>query len=300
MIDRRHIIRHLACSYDGQIIAAAEFERFVQIWDLQAQRRLAAFGTTLDFGGTRFAISRNGKYCVAGAYNVQGIALYSTENGDELWRRKDLKKVQMIRISNDDQQILCGFEGKSFESLSLKTGQSKSSLRGIQDMVQSVYDECILIDRKGNDYKLVNAANKQIAVIPRATFAALDFAFGPHKLCVSESGGTVRCFDTTNGEMVWEYNPGRGVHALRLGYNDSSHLFVAITWPYAKGGEYQLVTITPGTGQVATVAAISGSHTFEFCLKGSSLLSSDGKIRDTTTGVVNATLDFFAESDQIG
>jgi outer membrane protein assembly factor BamB len=228
-----------------------------------------------------------------GAYYVHGIALYDTSNGTEIWRRKDLKEVQTIRMSIDGERILCGFEGKSFEPLDLKTGRSKPAMRGVKDVIESIYDDLVVIDRKGRDYKLTNGANKQIAALPRATPATLDFAFGPQRLCISDCAGSVRCFDTNTGEQIWEHNPGNGIHALELTFNESGNAFAGITWPYEKGGVYQLVNLHPDTGDMVTEVAITNAHEFAFCCKGSRLLSSDGSLRDTATGNVVALLEFF-------
>lgn len=293
MIERRPVIRHIATSYDGRLIAVAEFERFVQIWDFESQRRVADFETTLDFGGSRIAISRDGQHCAIGAYYVHGIALYETKDGQEVWRRKDLKKVQTIRISIDGERLLCGFEGKSFEPLNLITGRSKPPLRGVKDVCESAYDELMVVDKKGRDFRLVDKEYKKVATVPRTTFAALDFAFAPQKLCVAESGGSIRCCDTQTGKQLWQHNPGKGVHALKLTYNEATQMFAAIIWPYEKGGEHRLVSLTPGQGKAVREVVINGAHEFAFCSRGSTLVTSDGKIRSTGTGDVVGVLNFF-------
>jgi len=293
MIERRPVIRHIATFYDSPVIAVADFERYVQIWDIDSQRRIADLETTLDFGGNRLAITRDGQHCAVGAYHIHGVALYETKDGTEVWRRKDLKKVQSIRASVDGQRLLCGFEGKSFELLDVKTGRSKPSLRGVKDVFESVYDDLMIIDTKGRDFKLANAANKQIATVPRTTFAALGFAFAPGKLCITESGGSTRCYDTRTGKELWEHNPGNGIHALDLTYDESTQMFAAITWPYQKGGEHQLVTLHPDDGEAVRRTAITGAHEFAFCSNGSAFITSDGKIRNTATAEVKGVLNFF-------
>ncbi len=292
MTEHRPVIRHIATSFDGSVIAVAEFERHVQIWDVHSQHRIAAFGTTLDFGGTRLAISRDGRSCVVGAYHVHGIALYDASRGGELWRRKDLKRVQKIRVTIDDQRILCGFDGKSFQTLDLKNGCSEQSFRGVQDFWQSPYDPVIVLDRKGRDYKLATSQNKQIATISRTTFAALDFAFSPRKVCISESGGPVRCFQVTDGALLWQWEPGKGIHVLDLAYNEAQNRFAAITWPYQMGGDRRLVILDPDTGEARTIAPLAGADEHAFCCRGSLLVTSDGKLRDAATAEVLAVLDF--------
>lgn len=297
MVERRQVIRQIASSYDGPFIAVAEFEAFVQIWDLRSYNRVSAFETTLDFGGRRLAISRDGAHCAVGAYHVHGVALYDARNGAELWRRKDLKKVQRLRISLADNAIFCGFSDKSARFLDLVTGGSELLVQGTDDVLESPYDDVRVIDGSGRDYVLADANYKQRAQLRRRSFAALDFAFGPGRLCISESAGTVRCFDISSSIQLWEYRPGIGMHALHLAYNEFSETFAAIIWPYEKGGDHRVVNLDSISGQVVNDIVIQGSVEFGFCLKGSVLLSSDGSVRDSATGDVRAVLDYFPISE---
>lgn len=285
-------IRHITTSFDGSMIAIAEFEHHVQTWSLDSCTRHAAFETTLDSGGNRLAISRNGEFCAVGAYHVHGIALYEAKTGTEVWRRKDLKKVQDIRISLDGERLLCGFENKSFEVLNIRNGRSKPSYRGVKKLWESPYEPVLLFDRNGRDYRLATEDNQQIATIPRQTFAALDCAFSPNKVCISESGGPITCFNVSTGEQLWQFDCGRGIHALDISYNETSQQFVAVTWPYERGGDHELVTINAESGSGECVQAITGACEFGFCHKGSLLVTSEGEIRDTATGEVVSQLEF--------
>jgi hypothetical protein len=287
-------------------VAVAEFKRFIQIWNVKFQRCIAKFETTLDFGGRRLAITRDGLGLVVGAYHDHGVAFYETKSGAEVWRRNDLKKVQRIRVSNDDQRVWCGFEDESFkkkpfEMLNRVSGESEFALEGVADALESVHDDVIIIDGKDRgDFLLVDPEFKKVASIRRTTFAALDFAFAPHRICITESGGLVRCYDVNSGRQQWAYNPGNGIHALVLAYNEAQERFVAITWPYESGGDHQLITLSPHDGDVETLATISDACEFAFCRMGSKLISSDGKIRSSATGEVEGVLDFFPMTENAG
>src|SRR5258708_6132927 len=129
---RDSAIRHLATSPSGNLIAAAEFKSRVSIWNLQTQVKLSEFETVLDFGGARLAIDEVGERCVAGAYRVHGIACYNTNNGELLWQRRDLKKVQWIAILPSQNEIACGFEIAPLQILSLDNGKTLQKLRGCE------------------------------------------------------------------------------------------------------------------------------------------------------------------------
>jgi hypothetical protein len=54
-------IRHISTSLSGHTIALAEFEKRVQIFDINSLHIISEFDTVLDFGGQRLAISEDGK-----------------------------------------------------------------------------------------------------------------------------------------------------------------------------------------------------------------------------------------------
>lgn len=298
MVERREFIRQIACSHNGSIVVVAEFERFVQIWDVESQSCIAKFETTLDFGGRRLAITRDGLGCAVGAYHVHGVAFYETKNGVEIWRRKDLKNVQRIRVSKNGQRVWCGFaddsfKEKPFEMLNRGSGETEFILESVGDAVESDYDDVIIIDGKDRgDFILVDPEFKKVASIRRTTFAALDFAFAPQRICITESGGSVRFYDVNGGRQQWAYNPGNGIHAINLAYNELHQRFVAITRHYKSGGDYQLISLSQDDGEVVTLATISDAVEFAFCCMGSILISSDGKLRNSATGEVEGVLDF--------
>src|SRR4051794_19045303 len=142
-------IRQLATSWTGRVIAAAEFERTVHLYDLATQERLRTIETTLDFGGQRLAVSNDGRRVIVGAYHVHGIAAYSCDTGAELWRRKDLKKVQHLNFNGDDSRVLCCFDSGPCESLNTQTGQSGKSLRGVRGAWESPYAPVRFLERSG-------------------------------------------------------------------------------------------------------------------------------------------------------
>lgn len=266
----------------------------MQIWNVETKRRITELNTTLDFGGDRLAISRDGRHCGVGAYHTHGVALYETKDGTEVWRRKDRKKVQCIRISKDDKSVLCGFSDKDFEILNLESGKSELTLQGVDDVFESVYDDVLVIDGKDRgDFILVDSEYKKIASVRRTTFAALDFAFAPQKICVTQSTGSIHCYDINSGNQQWVYKPGNGIHALTIAYNEQHQIFSAITWPYKSGGDHQLITLSPDEGDAMTIDTISNACEFAFCRKGSLLITSDGKLRDIASGDVHGILDFF-------
>lgn len=83
-----------------------------------------------DFGGERLAVSDLNDRLVAAAYNVHGVAAY-TRDGDEVWRRNDLKRVQKIRLSACGDFDYCAIAGRSLAVLRVDSGESGSPPRSV-------------------------------------------------------------------------------------------------------------------------------------------------------------------------
>ena len=277
-------IRHIATSHDGSCVALAEFERNVFVWDLETHSLVSRFATTLDFGGRRLAITPDGRRCVAGAYRVHGIAAYLSRTGQEIWRRKDLKKVQTIRIAPDDDLVYCGFDDKSLNVLDLETGKTKETWRSVKTVWESPYDPISLIEKR--NLILRTRAGRQIATAPRITFAILSVAFGQGHACVSESGGPVWCLDAENGSEVWRFSPEPGTHFLRLAYCEPIGHFVGIVWPCIHGGPKVLMQFASDSGTPREITTLTRAAEYAFCRKGAKLVSSDGSIWDVPSGTV--------------
>jgi WD40 repeat protein len=282
-------IRHLAASRDGSVLAAAEFESTVHLWDLETLAPLRTFETTLDFGGSRLAVSPDGGLIVVGSYESDGIAAYRSSDGSEMWRRKDLKKVQQLRFSHDGRLVCC-FDGSPCERLDPMSGKSGKALRGVRKFWASdIGSQCLLVHAR--DYVLADAKTN-LAIIPKASFAVLSAAFSPSEICISEAGGSVRCFSLKSGAMLWRFDPPEGTHFLRLAYQESSDQFVGISWPFQNGGCYKLCRFDRDSGEARPQAEISSAYACAFWRNGSRLITASGAVIDLTSGHVEATLAF--------
>lgn len=282
-------IRHLATSWTAGVIAAAEFEHTVHLYDLSARERLRTIETTLDFGGRRLAISKDGRTLIAGAYHVHGIAAYSVETGAELWRRKDLKKVQHINFNGDDSRVLCCFDSGPCESLNAQTGKSGKALRGVRNCLESPYAAVRFLER-ARDYAIADF-EAPIATIPRVSFAALSVAFSKSLLCVSEAGGPVRALDLSSGSELWRHTPAKGTHFLRVAFAETADAFVGVSWPFEHGGTMVLRRFEPD-GKTTALAEIGTTAEMEFASRGEQLITSAGPIYEAVSGRQIGSLPF--------
>lgn len=275
------LIRLFASSWSGSVIAAAEFEHTVHIWDVTTERHLATFPTIMDFGGTRVAVTPDGTNCIAAAYHVEGIAGYAASDGTEVWRRKDLKKTQTLRVSLDGRRVYACFDSRTCQVLNRETGKTIKTWAGVRDVWESPYQPVMLLEKRA--LVLQSPEEEKIATIPAETFAVLCVAFGPGLVCVSESTGPLRCLDTQTGVERWRFQE-KGQHFLELAFAEQAQAFVGVCWPYERGGSFRLLRLEPQSGAASVVAELGKAGEFEFCLRGTRLLSSDGSVMDSATG----------------
>jgi hypothetical protein len=282
-------ITELATSWEGSTIAAGEPEGIVHIWDVGKNKSISTLDTILDFGGRRLAVTADGRHCVAGAYHVEGIAAYSCAGAALAWRRKDLKKVQRIRVSLDDRRVYCCFDQSPCHVLNLETGETIKTWRGVRRVWESPYERLLLLEKQSLDIQTLE--EQQVVAIPRETFAVLSMAFAPGRICISESGGPLRCIDTSSGQELWRHSPV-DQHFLELAYVDKAEAFVGICWPYKTGGAHTLRRFTIESGAASVVADLGPVGEFAFCLRGSHLVVSDGSVRDVLSGRLKMKLSF--------
>jgi hypothetical protein len=274
-------IYEVVTSWNGPLVIAGEFERTVHVFHLDSGKHNATFDTIFEFGGERIAITQDGRLCIAAAYNRFGIAAYDVRDGREVWRRKDLKGIQVVRISPDDRQVFC-CDDKPCQLLSRMTGKTSNSLRGVHDIWDSPYAPIRLLGKEA--LELVTRRGKILAKIPRITFAVLGVAFGPRHVCITESGGPVRCIDLSTRNLLWTHKPVRGVHFLDVVYAEGPGAFAGVSWLFERGGQKMLHRFEPESGTPNLIAELAKPIKTAFCKKGSRLVTTDGEIFDVANG----------------
>jgi len=279
-------IRHIAVSANGQRVALGAFEENIEIWDLNTGTPVSAFKTILDFGGQRLAIDKSGSIVVTAAYTRYGIAAYNAENGELLWRRRDLKKAQYLTSSPRTDRIYAGFATGPGCVLDSRTGETLSRHAGVQWFLESSYESLVFLDKRR---PIVSSADslKELFSIKRASFAFLSAAFAPDQIAVSEAGGYVRCFELCNGYPVWTFESQAGTHCLDVTYSKDDDAFFGILWNYEVGGEKELVRFSRD-GSASVIANIGRPAETTFEQNTATLITSDRKLIDISKGTVRS------------
>ncbi len=286
--------RQIATSYAGEIIAAAEREGNIHVWNLVSKEKVCVCESVFQYGGSRMDISADGNLCAAGAYDRHGIEVYNAASGDLLWERKDLKKVQELNFSKwfGGALVAC-FADKASHVLDLHTGQTLHKVRGVREFAESPYDDVQLLGKSKTleitDFKNRNMLHK----VHRLSFAVLDCAFSKNCVIVSEAGGYVRCFSVEGAKQLWQYVPEIGSHVTRLEYCEVTDEVLVIQWSYEKGGDKRLVAIDIKTGNIDREDLNIGAPLeTAFACRGSLLITTDGRIINTSNGKLIFKLDF--------
>jgi hypothetical protein len=238
--------------------------------------------TTFDFGGQRLALSDELDGLLAAAYRIHGLAFYSCRTGREVWRRKDIKKIQHITLSRDGFTAYCGRDGSSLVTIDLQTGETRRKVRAARSVHDSPYDKVQFLD--GTRPQLLDGAGGRRFYLARTAFAFLDVTFAPGLLVLSESGGPVRCIDLSTGQERWRYNPPPGSHVLCLGYREEEPCFLGVEWPFQKGGAKRLLQLSLNRGVILGTLDLGNPTDCCFALAGRVVVTAEGKILDSATG----------------
>jgi WD40 repeat protein len=284
-------IRCLAASKKSARIAAALFERRIQIWDLESRTVVSDFDTVFSFGGNRLGLDSSGKRCVAAAWEGGqggGVACYETTTGKQIWHRPDLRQSQRLRFSATDKAIWCVPDRGPTKCLDSGDGKTLYTMTELTDIFESEYSPDLFLERRKGDYILKNSENVKI---PRLKFAILDAAFGPWSFAISEAGGPVRCMDSSTGQELWRHSPGSHLHFLRLWYCDTDESFYGVQCGLRYGSFRSFVRLNGASGESQTLCHLD-SWEETYCARLGCLLTSDGEMTRLSDGRVFHRLQF--------
>jgi hypothetical protein len=98
---------HVIASSTGSRVRFSAIRSDAAIGDLESGT-LSEKIHAIHAGGHRLALSDRLNGILAGTYHVHGLAFYRCSTGHEIWRLKDMKKVQVVTLSHDGRIAYCG------------------------------------------------------------------------------------------------------------------------------------------------------------------------------------------------
>jgi outer membrane protein assembly factor BamB len=268
-------------------VAAGAFKGQVEIWDISTAARLSSFPTVLDFGGQRLCLDGPGARCFAGAYHRAGAVAYDAADGNVVWSRSDIKRVQHMSRSADGS-LFIGVADGPCQVLDAVDGKTLEKLRGVRQVFESADGTARLLDK---NIPIVELRGGRSFEVRRTTFAILDVAFGSSTLCLSEASGPTRCLDLEDGREVWRYQPPQGEHVLSIAYGPSAGAFLGVSLEYERTSSHTLVRLGSGN-DFCRLATLGQPAVAEFCLSGEALLLDDGRLLTASTGELIRMVSF--------
>lgn len=287
-------IRELAASRHPQWIAAAYFEKTVQIWDPNTQRRISEFSTVFHSGAKNLAFALDAGMLVAGLSKARGkVVAYEVPSGKKLWERK-LIHPNLLRFHTSGESVFCTVNNnRSVVRLDRRTGMTLEILEGIEQYIEGPYGDALSVPalKKSNPFCLLGRGGN--FNISKVSFALLDAQFLPRSVCLSEACGPVRCISCIDGSLEWMFEPGIDKHVLRLHYSAGMDtLFGILTNLNKKGiGSRSLVRFEVKGGACEHVCELD-SWEEAFLHTTDQLITSAGEIRNLSNGVLVDRLDF--------
>lgn len=287
---RGSAIRELAGARMVPLICAAFDESVVQVWDLSTQQKTGEFTAWFDFGARNMAMHPRGKSIVTGISRRDGrIASYETSTGKQMWLQDHVPYPAKIRFGPSGEYLFCTLDNRRVERVDAQTGDKTEVLRNTAQYVEGPDGYAFIAPSSASaGYAL---RNDHPIPIPRLTFAVLDIAFGTDRLCITESGGPVRCCGYQTGAEYWKYTPPAGSHVLALHHNRLDGFFYGILWHYETGDFRYLIRFDAETGQASNICKL---HSWEevFSESTQQLVTSSGEIIDLSSGEAVGELGF--------
>ena len=264
----------------------------VHVWDIQSRRKIFEFAGPTDSGGISVAMSPRGDVFFLGTYYAWGVACVSIDAGDEIWRRRDLKRLYGLRTF-DQNRLACWFDSRAGLTLDIATGETLTKHNGLERVFVSRFDNFSLKSARGLE---LWKGSEKLYRWPRASFATLASAFSETICVISEAGESTRAFNLQTGQLVWKYEPIPGTHIVNLDYSQRLTRFVGVEYAYTDGARKTAPIVAllhfDASGQNTFRREIRDWHETVFCCDGDKLLNGVGELFDTESGDLEYVFEF--------
>lgn len=282
-------IRTISTTHSGDRFAVAEFEKRIQIWDLNLGL-VRILDTDFDSGGKRLSISSSGKYLTVGSYHKNTITTYAVDNGAILWSRMDLKKCGTVKYFGAEPEfVFVSLEKQATQVLSSDKGETIDKITGAKKYWENHLKQSSIVEKRDR-INLVDNEFKTIESRSKTTFAILDGCFSSDSFIATYSGGPLECLDLETLKLKWTTKPNG--HFLDVGFNGETNKVIGIRWDYRNGGPKFLCIINPGSGVIEKEIDLGHNVDRSFLKQDKLLLTSKGQLITTSDGKKVKEFDF--------
>lgn len=99
--------------------------------------KVSEFPAVYDFGGSRVAISEDGRFVVTAAYSRPGVHAYRVSDGERMWISGRSRKAQRVAISGDCKRVFVCYNSAPMAELDAADGTVMTLASGVERIVVS-------------------------------------------------------------------------------------------------------------------------------------------------------------------
>lgn len=175
--------------------------------------------SSYEIGGTRGAVSNDGKLFATAAYSYKGIDLRNI-NGDLIWNNKEIKKIQGLAFSSDNQYLYVRNGDEPEHTYYVRIADGVIERRIVASWIKpSLYSVDLILSKE--DTLIIDSKK-----IKSPSFCFLDVTTTKEGICVSPVGEKLVMYDH-HGKLLWESNfvkENKGNHIVQL-ISDKSYIY---------------------------------------------------------------------------
>jgi WD40 repeat protein len=278
---------------DGSVLAKANRDGQVQVWNPYAGTLVAEFKTVHD-GQSRLAIDFGGQRIFAANWRSGesgGVACYDVASGVPIWHRTDIMQVQTMEFSPREDGVWCEIEGRPVHYLDGRTGLTSAVMENVERVFESSFTSHTLLFRSCD---LALETGNHSVTIPRhgrpkrAVFSS-DAAY------VAELfPSLVRCIEIETGKERWRYECPDDHFLQSISFQSDGFLYCV--QPSGQGGRAErktvLIRLEPESGFCTEVCQTDSTVRPDNAFGNGVLVTLIGEVLSDATGASLRRLAF--------
>ncbi|OAA87553.1 YncE family protein [Clostridium coskatii] len=266
-------VYELYSSIDGNYVIAGDFEKDTQVWNMRTYTKIIDLKTKYGSGGKRLAISDNGKFCADAAYNRFGVTLYDAKSGEIIWNIKEIKHIQRIRFTGNDENLSVSNNENQTFVLDLVDGKIISKINGARNIIYNKYGSNLIMNDyyiKYNNYRIETKKEKLI----------LDVYCLPNGFACSTVGEGLYVYNT-NGLLMWKADNNKNEHFVSISYLKKYNYVCGIVYKYNSprtAPYYVVYCYNAGTGDLKYAHDLDEGFSYAFIRESEQIISGSGRV----------------------
>lgn len=192
---------------------------YVSLFDEKGETLLLDIKSSYEIGGTRGAVSNDGKLFATAAYSHKGIDLRNI-NGNLIWNNKEIKKIQGLAFSSDNQYLYVWNGDEPEYTYYVRISDGVVERRIVASWIKpSLYSEDLILSKE--DTLIIDSKK-----IKASSFCFLDVTTTKEGICVSPVGEELIMYDY-HGKLLWKskfVKENEGNYIVQL-ISDESYIY---------------------------------------------------------------------------